>query len=43
MGTLHGEWLKTVIDEALRHRDTKADEEEKGEYIVVNEELLKDL
>ncbi len=32
-----------MIDEALKKRNTKADEEEKGEYVVVQEAFFSEL
>lgn len=37
MSTLYGSWLKKVVDEALKHRNTKLEEEEKGEYVMLEE------
>jgi hypothetical protein len=35
--------LKEVIDEALRHRNTKIDDESKGEFVLVTDEFFKEL
>ena len=43
VGTLYGDWLKKVVDEALSHRNTKAEEEEKGEFVLLDEKVFKDL
>jgi hypothetical protein len=36
MGTIYGEWLQKIIDDALKLRNTKANEEEKGEFVYMN-------
>jgi len=43
VGTLYEEWLQKIIDEALRLRNTKTEEEEKGEFVYIHEKLFDDL
>ena len=43
MGTLYGNWLKQVIDEALKHRNTAADDDEKGQFVVLEDRIFKEL
>ena len=43
IGTLKADWLKQVIDKALKNRNSKLEEETKGEFIVVSGHILKDL
>ena len=43
LGTLYGGWLKQVVDEALNHRNTKMEEEEKGEFILMDDKLYHDI
>ena len=38
-----GEWLKKVIDEALKHRNTKTEDVSKGEFIVMKDSLFEEL
>lgn len=40
---MYEDWLSTVIDQALRNRNTKADDESKGEFVVVSNEFFNDL
>ena len=42
-GTIYGTWLKKIIDQALKHRNTKLNEEEKGEFVVLEDKFYKDL
>jgi hypothetical protein len=35
--------LKKVIDDALKHRNTKLEDEEKGEFVVLEERFFRDL
>jgi hypothetical protein len=37
---VHTEWLKKNVEEAMKARNTKKDDEEKGEYIEVDQEIL---
>lgn len=43
VGTLYGSWLKKVVDDALTHRNTKLEEDEKGEFVIMEEKFFKDL
>ena len=43
LGTLYGSWLKHVLDEALHHRNTKTEDEEKGEFILLEDKFFKEL
>lgn len=40
---MYTDWLKQVIDEALRHRNVKADEEEKGQFVLIKDDILREL
>lgn len=40
---MFGGWLRNVINEALRRRNSKVDDEEKGEYVLLSDQLYKDL
>lgn len=40
---MYASWMKKVIDEALKHRNTKIEEEEKGEFVVMNDKLFNEL
>lgn len=42
-GTLHQDWLEKNIEEALKLRNVKIDDDEKGEYVEVEESILKGL
>ncbi len=43
IGTLHLEWLEKNIKEAMRTRNTLLEDEEKGEFIEVDESILRGL
>jgi hypothetical protein len=43
VGTNYQSWLKKIIDDALKHRNTKLEDEEKGEFVVLEEKFFKDL
>jgi hypothetical protein len=43
MGTLNFEWLDKNIQEAMKARNTKLLDEEKGEYVEVDEGILQGL
>jgi len=43
VGTVYEEWLQKIIDDALKLRNTKADEEEKGEFVYIHNQLFEDL
>ncbi len=43
MGTIYGEWLQKIIDDALKLRNTKTNEEEKGEFVYMNQDFFDDL
>jgi hypothetical protein len=32
-----------MIDEALKHRNTKTEEEDKGEFVILEEKFFRDL
>jgi hypothetical protein len=43
VGTIYGDWLQKIIDDALRLRNSTADDQEKGEFVYINEELFEDM
>jgi len=43
VGTLYEDWLQKIIDDALKLRNSKTEEEEKGEFVYIHEKLFDDL
>jgi hypothetical protein len=39
----YGGWIKTVIDEALKQRNTTTEDEEKWEFVVLEQQIFKEL
>jgi hypothetical protein len=37
VGTIYGDWLQKIIEDALRLRNSTADDKEKGEFVYINE------
>ena len=43
VATLYHEWLSKVVGEALKVRNTKTGEEEKGDFVFLDQEFFTDL
>ncbi len=43
IASLHYDWLKTNVDAALEARNQKVGDQEKGEFVVVQSEILQDM
>jgi hypothetical protein len=43
VGTIYGDWLQKIIEDALRLRNSTADDKERGEFVYINEQLFEDM